>query len=291
MKHRRIFSPAAVPLLFGLILLAGCQRSQPTTTVASSPEHPAVAVPPDLQETVNTLVPAVEALDISGILSAYADDFVSGTRRNKDSVREVFARLKENHVQLQVEQTTFEKVAETEARLRTQLRLRYNDRFRDLGEGEVVVTDVLRHFFRKEESGWKIYTDERISTYREGRFGQQPPNAQLEVPDHLPTNLEYPVTVTVPRERDMDYQVMVGNYAEDPAILPPPDIMTTLPDDGVLRAHLLPNPQGRSEMVRITIIAAAPDGQWVGATTISKFVPSATPPKTPEDAEEEQELI
>jgi len=67
--------------------------------------------------------------------------------------------------------------------------------------------------------------------------------------------------------------VLLGNYAEDPALLPPPDIVTPLPDDGVLQANLLPNPQGRSEMVRITVIAADPAGKWLGATTVSKFVP------------------
>ncbi len=291
MKHNITLVPVTAALLLGCVFLVSCQRSQPTARVASSSEQPDVTIPDDLQETVNTLIPAVETLDIPSILSAYAKDFVSGTRRDRDNVRDVFARLKENHVTLQVEQTTFEKVTATEAQLRTQLRLRYNDRFRDLGEGEVVVTDVLRHFLRKEEQGWKIYTDERLSTYREGRFGQQPPNAKLEVPEHLPTNLAYPVTVTVPRERNVDYQVMVGNYAEDPAILPPPDIVTSLPEDGVLHANLLPNPQGRSEMVRITIIAATPDGQWVGATTISKFVPRATSATKPGEAEEEHELI
>jgi hypothetical protein len=84
---------------------------------------------------------------------------------------------------------------------------------------------------------------------------------------------------------------MVGNYAEDPAVLPPPDIVTSLPEDGVLHANLLPNPQNRSEMVRITVIAASSEGQWVGATTISKFVPGAPRQKQEqEDEEDEQEI-
>jgi hypothetical protein len=237
---------------------------------------------------VDTLVQAAETFDVPRILDAYADDFVSGTGRTKDGVRDVFRQLKESHVKLQVEKTDVEKTAASEALLRTQLRLRYMDRFRDLGEGEVVITDVLRHFLRKEQTGWKIYADERISTYREGRFGSQPPNVQLDVPDHLPTGAEYPVTVTVQQAHDLDYQVMVGNYVEDPAILPPPDIVTPLPEDGVLHAQLLPNPQGRGEMVRITVIAANQDGQWVGATTISRFVLGTRRKK--KEAEEDQEL-
>lgn len=269
-----------------LIIASGCQRSQPPPPADASPQ-PIEKIPADLQTTVDTLVQAAETLDIPRLLDAYAEDFLSGTGRTKDGVREVFLQLKENHVKLQVEKTTVEKAEASEALLRTQLRLRYQDRFRDLGAGEVVITDVLRHSLRKEKAGWKIYADERLTTYREGRFGEHPPNVQLDVPDHLPTGLEYPVTVTVRQEQDRDYQVMVGNYVEDPAILPPPDIVTTLPEDGILHAQLLPNPQGRSEMVRITVIAADSEGNWVGATTISKFVPGATRKKQ----DDEQELI
>lgn len=46
---------------------------------------------------------------------------------------------------------------------------------------------------------------------------------------------------------------------------------------------LLPNPQGRGEMVRITIIAENSKGQRIGATTISKFVPG-----TPREREAEE---
>ena len=69
-------------------------------------------------------------------------------------------------MKIQVEKTTIEKVDGGEALLRTQLRLRYLDRFRDLGEGEVVVTDVLRHSLRKEKAGWKIYADVRFDLSR-----------------------------------------------------------------------------------------------------------------------------
>ena len=269
-----MMSPKAIPLrlvlllMVMLVLLAGCKR-------ASHPPAQASYVPADLKETVDKLVQAVEAFDVPQVLDAYADDFTSGTGRSKDEVRRVLTQLKESHVSLQVESTEFEEVDPTKAKLRTRMRLRYRDRFRDLGEGEVVVTDVLVHKLRKDTDGWKIYGDERVATYREGRFGKYPPNVEIEVPEKLPTDLHYPVKVRVRREAKIDYQVMVGNYAEDPAILPPPDIVTDLPDDGVLQANLLPNPQGRSEMVRITVIAADAEGKWVGATTVSKLVPSA----------------
>jgi hypothetical protein len=51
-----------------------------------------------------------------------------------------------------------------------------------------------------------------------------------------------------------------------------PDIVTSPPEDEILRVHLLPNPHGRSKMVRIAVIAANPEGQWIGATTVSQFV-------------------
>ncbi|MGE0680311.1 MAG: hypothetical protein AB7P69_05310, partial [Candidatus Binatia bacterium] len=71
--------------------------------------------------------------------------------------------------------------------------------------------------------------------------------------------------------------------------LPPPDIVTSPPEDGILRVNLLPNPQGRSEMVRLTVIAANPEGQWIGATTVSKFVPGVS--QQEQGKEEDQELI
>lgn len=284
----RILSLRTILLLaIGLLATAGCRGSQPNAP-SESPQQQAEQVPADLQATVDKLVQAAETFDIPHILDSYAEDFRSGTGRTKDGVREVFTQLKERHVTLQVEKKDIEKVEPMEAVLRTQLRLRYKDRFRDLGDGEVVVTDVLKHSLRKEQTGWKIYADTRVSTYREGRFGPQPPNVQLNVPESLPEDLEYPITVTVRPEQGLDYQVMVGNYVEDPSILPPPDIVTSLPEDGVLHAQLIRNPQGRSEMVRITIITVSSDGEWIGATTISKFVPGITQQKKTED---EQEFI
>jgi len=264
MNQARSFS---VVLLFAGVLATstGCHRSQP------SPQSP--TVPPDLQATVDKLVQAVEAFDIPHVLDAYTEDFTSGTGRSKDEIRRTLEQLQASHVNLKVESAEVEKADLAEARLKTRLRLRYKDRFRDLGEGEVVVTDVLVHKLRKDAESWKIYADEREATYREGRFGQHPPNVELQVPERLPTNLQYPVKVMVQREADIDYQVLLGNYVEDPAILPPPDIVTPLPDDGALQANLLPNPQGRSEMVRITVIAVDSAGKWVGATTVSKLVP------------------
>jgi ketosteroid isomerase-like protein len=287
MPCRTILLQTIVCFAVGLLFFASCKRS-PQSQSPQPSQQQAVTAPADLQHTVDQLVHAAETFDIPHLLDVYADDFVSGTGRSKEGVAKLFSQFKENHVRLQVEKSEFEKIENGTALLRTRLRLRYMDRFRDLGEGEVVITDVLRHSLRKEATGWKIYADERVSTYREGRFGAQPPTVQLETPDRLPTGLEYPVTVTVRREKNTEYQVMVGNYVEDPAILPPPDIVTPLPDDGVLHAHLLPNPQGRSEMVRITVIAAALDGHWVGATIVSKFVPGA--PLKKKEMEDEQEF-
>ena len=254
----------------------GCHRSQPSQ---SSP------VPPDLQETVNKLVQAVEAFDIPHVLDAYTEDFTSGTGRSKAEVRQVLEQLRASHVGLKVESAEVETANPDEASLKTRLRLRYTDRFRELGEGEVVVTDVLVHKLRRDAGSWKIYADERVATYREGRFGQHPPNIELDVPEKLPTDLQYPVKVVVRREADTDYQVLLGNYAEDPAFLPPPDIVAPLPKDGTLQANLLPNPQGRSEMVRITVIATDPAGKWIGATTVSKLVPGAQRKKKGESRE------
>jgi ketosteroid isomerase-like protein len=275
---RRLIYFSAVVLFAGaLTISAGCHRSRPA---AQSPP-----VPPDLQEAVNKLVRAVEAFDIPHVLEAYTEDFTSGTGRSKDEVRRVLEQLQASHVGLTVESAEVETADPAEASLKTRLRLRYKDRFRDLGEGEVVVTDVLVHKLRKDVGGWKIYADERVATYREGRFGPHPPNIELDVPEKLPSDLQYPVKVVVRREEGTDYQVLLGNYAEDPAFLPPPDIVAPLPEDGILQANLLPNPQGRSEMVRITVIAADPAGKWVGATTVSKLVPGARRKKTGESRE------
>ena len=46
-----------------------------------------------------------------------------------------------------------------------------------------------------------------------------------------------------------------------------------LPKEGKLEAHLLPNPQGLSEIVRVRVIARDFVGKRLGATTISKLVP------------------
>jgi hypothetical protein len=284
-----VISPSLMVILLGLLIAStGCQRSQSTSKQPPTEPAQTVQVPPDLQETVDKFVQAVEAFDVPHVLDVYADDFTSGTGRHKDEVRQVLTQLQASHVTLKVENAEVEKAETTEARLKTRLRLRYRDRFRDLGEGDVIVTDILVHKLRKDVGNWKIYADERVATYREGRYGNRPPNVQLEVPKELPTAPQYPVKVQVQRQEDIEYQVMLGNYAEDPAILPPPDIVTALPDDGMLNAKLLRNPQGRSEMVRITVIAADPTGQWVGATTVSKFVPGAQR-QTPD--EEEQKLV
>ncbi|MGE0684716.1 MAG: hypothetical protein AB7P69_27885, partial [Candidatus Binatia bacterium] len=240
MKQRLISLRSLFVFTAGLLLVSSCQRSQPTDPQQSSPSQSAAAVPPDLQETVDRLVRAAETFDIPHLLDTYAEDFLSGTGRTKDDIREVFNQLRKNNVKLKVEKTELESIESETASLRTQFRLRYMDHFRDLGEGEVVITDILRHALRKENGGWKIHADERLFTYREGRFGAHPPNVQLDVPDRLPFNLEYVVTVTVRQESETEYQVMVGTYVEAPAILPPPDIVTSPPEDGILRVSLLP---------------------------------------------------
>jgi hypothetical protein len=273
-------------LLSGLLVVTGCNRSpsSPSTEqqTGSAQHQDAVPVPPDLKVTVNDLVHAVETLDIPKILATYADDFRSGTGRPKESLREVLAQLQKNRVKVQVEKTDFEQASDGEAKLRTQIRLRYTDTFRDLGEGEVLVTDVLRHSFRKENEHWYIYKDQRVATYREGRFGERSPNVQIEVPVQIPTTPDYTVTISVQRESDKTYQVMVGNYLEDPEFLPPPDIITALPEQEPLTVTLTRNPQGRGEMVRITVITEDGIGNWVGATTVSKYVPGLS---TEEDDE------
>lgn len=289
MKQRLIALQGLFIFTVGLVLVSSCQRSQPTAPPPDSPLQLAIAVPPALQEIVDRFVRAAEAFDIPQLLDMYAEDFLSGTGRTKESIREVFTQLRKNNVKLEIERADLESVENDRASLRTQFRLRYRDRFRILGEGEVVVTDILKHALRREHADWKIHADERLFTYREGRFGLHPPNVQLDVPDRLPLNLEYGVTITVRQENATEYQVMVGNYAEDPAILPPPDIVASPPEDGILRVNLLPNPQGRSEMVRITVIAATVEGQWIGATTVSKFVPGALTQKQ-EQAEEREPI-
>ncbi|MGH7961342.1 MAG: hypothetical protein ACRERD_05890 [Candidatus Binatia bacterium] len=273
-----------VVLLFmlstGLLLVpAGCERSQPSSQTQK--------VPADLQTTVDQFVRAFETLDALKVLDFYTDDFISGTGRPKNDIPSVLTQFRSNQVALKVESAEVAEATPAEATLKTRFRLRYKDRFRDLGEGDVVVTDVLMHSLRKDADHWKIYKDERIATYRDGRFGEQPPNVEVEVPAKLPTNLEYPVKVKVRTQKDAIYQVLVGNYVEDVGILPPPDIDRILPEDGVLEANLLPNPQGFSEIVRVTVLVAdRAGGGLVGATMVSKFVHGAprTKSATPKEA-------
>jgi hypothetical protein len=280
-------------------LSLSCNRSEPTqpspitqapSTDKDSPtDQPnAGTAPQDLQKDVDAIIHAVEALDIPQALAGYAEDYTSGTGRSKDSVREVLTRLQEGHVNITVEKTEIEEATADKANMKTQIRLRYKDTFRDMAEGEVIVTDILRHFLRKENDHWKIYTDERLSTYREGRFGEQSPNIRLEVPARLPMDASYTVTVSVQRDADKNYQVMVGHYPEDPEFLPPPDVVTELPEDGVLTANLPRNQNGESEMVRITVIVEDREGNWVGTTTVSKFVPGLQQGK---EDEEDQAVI
>jgi|GEM_PF-4383029 len=280
----------------------GCNRPKPAKSAPSSQapaankEAPAeqsksVAAPQDLQKAIAALVQAVETLDIPKALAGYAEDYRSGTGRSKDGVREALTKLQEGHVNIKVEKTEIEEATADKAKLKTQLRLRYKDTFRDMAEGEVIVTDTLRHFLRKEDEQWRIYTDERLATYREGRFGEQSPNIQLDVPARLPEEDEYPITVSVQHEADKNYQVMVGNYPEDPQFLPPPDVVTELPETGTLTANLSRNPSGRSEMVRITVIVEDQEGNFVGATTVSKFVPGLRQGKETEDSDEDETVI
>lgn len=273
------------PLIGVLALTPGCNRSpSPSSTEQGNSfgQSAAIPVPPDLKIAVNTLVSAVETLDIPKVLEVYADDFASGTGRSKEALREILTNMQEHQVAVKVEKMDFEEANDSEAKLRTQIRLRYTDTFRELGKGEVLVTDTLRHSLRKDDNQWHIYKDERISTYREGRFGERSPNVQLEVPVQIPTTVDYAVTISVQREADKTYQVMVGNYPEDPEFLPPPDIVTALPDTGPLTVYLLRNPQERSEMVRVTVITEDSEGNWVGATTVSKFVPAPSGEEDPE---------
>lgn len=292
---------ALFSVLFSVLTL-GCNRSESTKSI-SAPQAPAagkeapantpkaVSVPPDLQKDVDAMVKAVETLDIPKALAGYADDYISGTGRSKDGVSEALTNLQERQVAVTVEKTEIEEATADKAKLKTQLRLRYKETFRDMAEGEVIVTDILRHSLRKENNHWKIYTDERLSTYREGRFGEQSPNLHLEVPARLPEDQSYPVTVTVQRDADKNYQVMVGHYPEDPQFLPPPDVVTELPENGVLTADLPRNPDGESEMVRITVIVEDQEGNWVGATTVSKFIPGLPQDKENGDDKEDEAVI
>ncbi len=290
---------AALSIIVFSFLSVSCNRSESTKSAAppsTGKEAPTdtpktVAVPPDLQLHVDEMVRAVETLDIPKALAGYTDDYIGGTGRPKEGVREALANLQERQVAVSVEKTEVEEVSADKAKLKTQVRLRYKDTFRDMVEGEVLVTDILRHFLRKENGGWKIYTDERLSTYREGRFGEQSPNIRLEVPARLPEDPSYPVTVTVQRDADKNYQVMVGHYPEDPQFLPPPDVVTELPENGVLTADLPRNQGGESEMVRITVIVEDREGNWVGATTVSKFIPGLSQGKDQRNNEEEEALI
>ena len=253
-----------VLLLVALFTSAACERS---------PDSTSKPVPADLQQAITLLSQGFETFDTKKVLAVYVDDFTSGTGRSKQGVGEVLKRLGANNVTLAVEKVDVKVVDNTQAEITTYMRLRYNDRFRDIGEGEVVITDVLSHMLRKTDGQWGIYTDKRLATYREGRFGERSPNVTVELPDQLPTDFKYPITVSVQPERKIYYHVSIGNYPEDPGILPQPDIVTMLPEEGKLEAHLLPNPQGLSEMVRVTVIAQDSSGRRLGATTISKLVP------------------
>ena len=250
------------------------------------------SVPPDLRQTLEQLAHGLEAFDPEQVLAVYADDFISGTGRSKRGVGEVLTRLRESKVSLSVDKVEVTEADDTHAAITTSMRLRYPDRFRNIGAGEVVITDVLSHLLRKDAGQWQIYTDKRLATYREGRFGEEAPNVTIAVPARLPTGLDYPVSVVVQQQPQLQYRVAIGNYPEDPGVLPPPDVEARLPKDGRLEANLLPNPQGVSEMVRVTVIAADVQGDWQGATTVSKLVPGVqrterhkrqdTPPLSPE---------
>ena len=251
-------------LLVALFTSAACERP---------PDSTSKPVPADLQQAITLLSRGLEAFDTKKVLAVYADEFTSGTGRSKQGVGEVLRRLRASNVTLAVEKVDVKTIDNTQAEITIYMRLRYNDRFQDIGEGEVVITDVLSHMLRKTNGQWGIYTDKRLATYREGRFGQGSPNVTVELPDRLPTDLEYIITVSVQPERATYYRVSIGNYPEDPGILPAPDIVTMLPEEGKLEARLLPNPQGLSEMVRVTVIAQDSVGRRLGATTISKLVP------------------
>lgn len=257
-------------VLLALCVSMACERPNGLSDSFSFPSQSASqSVPKDLRLALEQLSQGLEAFDPEQVLAVYADDFISGTGRSKQGVGEVLTRLRQSNVSLSVEKVDVTDAGDTQAAITTYMRLRYTDRFRNIGAGEVVITDVLSHLLRKHAGQWRIYTDKRLATYREGRFGEDAPNVTIEVPDRLPTGLAYPVSVVVQQQLRTDYRVSIGNYPEDPGVLPPPDVETMLPDDGRLDVHLLPNPQGLSEMVRVTVIAEG----WQGATTVSKLVP------------------
>ena len=254
----------ASALLLAVFIGTACGRAQDSADPA---------VPSDLRQTLEQLADGLEAFDPEQVLPVYADDFISGTGRSKRGVGEVLIRLRQSKVSLNVEQVDVTQADDTRAAITTSMRLRYTDRFRNIGTGEVVITDVLSHLLRKDAGQWRIYTDKRLAAYREGRFGAASPNVTVEVPARLPTGLDYPVAVVVQQQPRTRYRVAIGNYPEDPGVLPPPDVEALLPRDGRLETNLLPNPQGVSEMVRVTVIAADVRGDWQGATTVSKLVP------------------
>lgn len=242
-------------------------------------------VPADLEAAVAQFVQTFETFDAKKVLELYTDDFISGTGRSKHELRRALLTLRANHVVLKVEHTEITEVKPTEARLSAHLRLRYKDRFRGL-DGEVAVTDVILYSLRKEADRWKIYTDERLATDRDGHFGSQPPSVALEVPQKLSTALRYSVKVSVQREPAKSYQVILGNYVDDILDLPPPEVVTRLPEDGILQTRLSANPDGFSEVVRATVVATDQGGAVVGATMVSKFIHGAlqNKPATPQQA-------
>lgn len=257
-------------LILCLVAALGCQPADQAPSEADLTS----SLTADLQQTIDALVGAVEAFDVSTILAIYADDFVSGTGRSKDDIGTIFSQLSANKVSLTVEETDVERRTPRDVRLTTTIRVRYSGRFRNLGEGPGVVTDVLQHSLHKDADRWRIYTDHRLASYQEGRYGDRSPNVRLEVPEQLPTEMSYPVTVNVQREKNVVYHVLLGNYPEDPGVLPPPDIVTALPPNGVLTIPLLTNPQRRNEIVRLTVLAATRAGEPIGATMISTLVPT-----------------
>jgi hypothetical protein len=260
-----------VSLVVGIVLLCGA-----FFTFAGEDNHTQLSsqksdTPAGLQQMVDQLVHGLETFDAPKTLAVYAEDFISGTGRTIHDLRRMLFSLDANHISLQVESTEVENVEPTEAQVKTRLRLRHKDRFRGL-DGEVIVTDILVHSLRKTPDGWRIYTDRRVATYRDGRFGQQPPNVQLEIPEKLSRQSRYPVTVSVQRERAKSYQVILGNYVDDAEELPSPHVVSPLPESGVLETKLARNADGLSEMVRVAVVVSTTEGELVGATLVSKLV-------------------
>jgi hypothetical protein len=258
-------------LVVGVVLLCGAFFTFARGDNLIQPSSQKPDIPPDLQQMVDQLVHGLETFDAPKTLAVYTEDFISGTGRTIHDLRRMLFSLDANHISLQVESAEVENVEPTEAQVKTRLRLRHKDRFRGL-DGEVIVTDVLVHSLRKTADGWRIYTDRRVATYRDGRFGQQPPNVQLEIPEKLPRQSRYPVTVSVQREQAKSYQVILGNYVDDAEELPPPHLVSRLPKSGVLQTKLVQNAEGVSEMVRVAVVAATTEGELVGATLVSKLV-------------------